>query len=746
MILSKRRAFVTLSVFLLLVFSCVLHYFISEKPVLDYLDKYKDAPVYIKAEITSAESIAVYQSTFYLKVFEINGAKVKKFNLFLTIFDEIGAGRDETGQLLEAYVVFTSLENGRIPDSGVNSFKSQGYYIAADYYVDYDEDEEPPQFKITPANSRSLNYYLESMRNYAGDVFFKNIKPDYHDNITQEAAVAYGIFTGNKNYIDAGVKSDFKKSGIAHVLAVSGLHLSILCGIIFAFLNLIKAHKKITCAVIILCCLFFMAFTGFSVSVIRSGVTLILFYSAFLIGRKSDSFTSLLIAGTFILLLNPYNIFNIGFQLSFFATLGIITVNSLNNKIMRLLRFKFLKITASSFIITIAATVFTLPFIAYNFKMLSLISPVANLVTAPLITAILFLDLCLMLFSFIPVILFVFSMPVYLITKLLLIITNYLGSFKYSYISVESTNGTGFYIFSAVFLVLVILCFLPSKKSVKRIVYTSTILAFLVMSGTLIYPRILFKDSARFAYYSDDRNQNIILFHKDYDYADIIDITHGTLGHVNPVCDIIAQNGALYINSIVLSDYRKRHVRMIKKYLIYSDINKIYIPEPINDYDTEVLNSLYYLSLTAGFELVKYGNVLKLSDDILITIDSFDYDKMKHQAVEIDYRTKKLLYLGIGYKEGYEKFTDIKNKSYDIVFYGSHKHNFRDDDYISDIYGTYAGVLSAYFDADKEKASQKLGPDAVDAYLSESVLFVSGDYNSVIFDVRKDGRIKHYLK
>jgi len=239
------------------------------------------------------------------------------------------------------------------------------------------------------------------------------------------------------------------------------------------------------------------------------------------------------------------------------------------------------------------------------------------------------------------------------------------------------------------------------------------------------------------------------LFQKDYDSVDIIDITHGTQAHVKPTYEIITENGALHINSIILTDYRKRHVQMLKKYMVYSDINKVYIPEPADEYDIEVLNMLYYLSVPDNFELIKYGNSLKL-DNILITVNNFDYNKMKHMTIDMDYNTenthKSLLYLGIGYKEGYEEYMDINNKTYDIVFYGSHKHNFRDDNYKSDIYGSYAGVLSTYLDTNKERTSQKLGSAAIEAYLTKSVLLVSDDYNTVIFDMRKDGGIKHYLK
>jgi len=239
------------------------------------------------------------------------------------------------------------------------------------------------------------------------------------------------------------------------------------------------------------------------------------------------------------------------------------------------------------------------------------------------------------------------------------------------------------------------------------------------------------------------------MFQKEYDYADIIDITYGTQAHVKPTFDIIAENGASHINSIILTHYHKRHVQMIKKYISYSEINKVYIPNPVDDYDIEVLNYLYYLSVSENFELIKYGDSLQLND-VLIAVNKFDYNKMRHMTVDINCKfesvQKNLLYLGIGYREGYAEYTDTGEKNYDIIFYGSHKHNRRDDNYAASLSGSYAGVVSYYFDADKNKATQKLDTTALEAYLGGAMLLKSEDYGKIVFEIKKDGRIKCYLK
>ena len=756
---------------------CLLHYNISEKPVLNYIEKYAGIPVSITAKVKDVKSSSVMTS-FDLQVFEINGEKCGEFNLSLSVF---GTCEAEIDDILETSVIFKNLEDDLTSQTSISYYKSAGYYIAADYYENSgssagsDTSEEAGavyNLKFTPADSHSLTYYFNAIRNYTKDAFFRNIKLDYHDSQTPEAGVVYGAFTGDKSYIDSSVQTDFKRSGISYVLAVAGLQLSILCGIIFSFLKILNIHKKASCVIIILCCLFYIAFTGFSVSVIRAGVMTVLFYAAFMFGRKSDSATSLFIAGAFVVLLNPHNALNTGFQLSFTATLGIVAASNLSEKIqskinsLQIFRFliKIIKMIFSSAAITIAAVVFTLPVTSYAFHTLSLASLPASIAVSPLVTAILFLALIMMLFALIPFfkILTVFGTPMYYISKLLLFFAKFFASFKYSYIAVNSTNADNFYIFALIFLIAVILCFyIASKlavfeenKKIKRaklVLYSSVAVTFIIMSAALIYPRVLFKDSARVAYYSDDKNQDIILFDKDYDSADIIDISDGTLSHVPKTYDILAENGAVNINSIILTHYHKRHIQMIERYLTYSNIKKVYIPKPLTEYDIEVYNSLYYLSIepNSGFELIKYGSSLNLDGNITISPILFDYNKMQHIIVNIAYHSnnsyKNFLYLSLGYKDGFSNYT--YGKSYEVVFYGTHRHNKRDDNYTSDVYGTFAGVLSGYLDGSKNKATQKLDLSTLDEYITGgSVLLKSDDYNSIVFEINRTGDLKYYLK
>ena len=717
---------------------CAAHSYIIEKPVLNYADKI----CFIKAEIKKVHE-GLFFTGFDLQVIEIDGKKFngfKKFNISITVYEIIDA---ETGDIFEGYISFNKLYGEQL-----NINKSQGIFIAAELA----ETELENQINIIRTNSRGFAYYINSLQVHVREAFFKNIKSNYHDRITQEAALTYGVFTGIKSYINSGTINYFRRTGASHVLAVSGLHLSILAGIFAFILKLFNINKKISGIFIILFSLSFAGFAGFTMSAVRAAIMIILFYSAFLLERKSDSITSLLIAGFLIILPNPYHSINIGFQLSFCATFGIVFTQDLNYKINGKIKAKILKIIFSSGFVTLAAVIFTLPVTVYNFQALSLVSIPANFIVSPFITAVLFLALMLSLFSFtnINIILEFLGWVLYHCVRLLINICKFISSFEFAYIAVDSRIIPYFHVLSVIFLFLCVLLILFYKRNkVRKYLYIFTSLVFILLCAVQVYPRIALKNTARFAYYSDYRNQNIVLFHQKYNYADIIDMTHGTGAPVYETYNIIKSNGAVNINSIILTHYHRRHQNMIDRYANYTDIKKVYVPEILNEYDAEVYNSLYFLSQRLGFELLNYGKTLKLGD-ILISRGIFDYNKMLHFSVDINYRHINLLYLGIGYEPGYRENTpDIFDINYDIIFYGSHKHNFRDDDYIGGVRANFAGVLSKYITrGGGEESSTRFEREILDKYIEhDNLYYSSGDfYSHMVFEVDKNGNIKKYFK
>ena len=169
---------------------------------------------------------------------------------------------------------------------------------------------------------------LEDFRDNFSLFIFKRIKNK------SAAAVLSALITGKKELIDKNLRREFSRAGASHILAISGLHLSIVSGLFFYVFNfllsffkpfLIRAWSRKGAAILTLFpLLFYAALSGFSPSTRRAFIMIAVFMFSFVAEKEADSLNSLALAGIIILLVDPGAVFSISFQLSFTAVLFII--------------------------------------------------------------------------------------------------------------------------------------------------------------------------------------------------------------------------------------------------------------------------------------------------------------------------------------------------------------------------------------------------------------------------------------
>lgn len=193
-----------------------------------------------------------------------------------------------------------------------------------------------------------------------------------------------GILIGAKKTLPANITENFNITGTSHIIAVSGFNITIMITALAVLSRFFGRRFSFwfTGAVIIA----FVLITGASASVIRAAVMGFLLLLSFNIGRQYSVAPALFFAGGVMLLINPKILFwDIGFQLSFAATLGIIyfmpELNRATNFWPELKGIKTILLT------TVSATVATLPLVLYNFERLSLSALVVNVLVLPLIPA-----------------------------------------------------------------------------------------------------------------------------------------------------------------------------------------------------------------------------------------------------------------------------------------------------------------------------------------------------------------------
>jgi competence protein ComEC len=201
----------------------------------------------------------------------------------------------------------------------------------------------------------------------------RNIYLRLEENLgKRKAGLIASIAFGYSDYLDSEDKDDMKNFGVIHSISVSGLHVAI----VYGFLRIFMGSN-----VAILATMIYVIFTGSNYSSIRAFLMLACVEGGHLLKRNNNSISALCFSAIFLVIYQPYSIFNISFHLTYLATLGIIMFNKKFNDILYKLNPKL----RESLSLTLSAQVFTLPYLILIFKDFSVNFIIGNLFLVPFV-------------------------------------------------------------------------------------------------------------------------------------------------------------------------------------------------------------------------------------------------------------------------------------------------------------------------------------------------------------------------
>lgn len=244
-------------------------------------------------------------------------------------------------------------------------------------------------------NKNFLQQFLFSTR----DAALRTMQQNIHS--PKELGIAEALLIGYRNDLDKDLVQAYSDTGVVHIIAISGMHIAILYITLVWLFRFFKPSKfkKIIEPIIILAVIWmFTLIAGAAPSISRASVM----FTCILVGQflnKNGNIFNTLAASAFILLVyNPFNLWDVGFQLSYAAVLSIVIffkpINNLlyvQNKSLR----KLWQLTS----VTLAAQIFALPIVIYHFHQLPLMFLIGNLIAVPLSGFILYAELALFCFS-----------------------------------------------------------------------------------------------------------------------------------------------------------------------------------------------------------------------------------------------------------------------------------------------------------------------------------------------------------
>ena len=308
-------------------------YSLDEKNVVGVIDKYKFNGNKLEMEVKGKERIIC---NLYFNTIEEKEEYMKKIKLGQTVYLE--GVMKEPSQNTNKYL-----------------FNYKKYLLSKKIYYTFTIK------KIDINENISMQY---------------KIKNSLIDRIEKlNSPYLYAFILGDTSFIESSIKSTYQSNGISHLLAISGMHITLLFSTIYRLLEKIKRTKFNILFVFIL--LFFYLFlVNFTPSSIRAG----LMFIVLLLFKKMKSYKVLIFIFALLISINPYYVYNIGFLLSFIVSFYILLFNDLikGNYFQKLLMTSLISFIAS------------MPVIIYNYNSINLLSVFLNLIFVPFVTYLVF--------------------------------------------------------------------------------------------------------------------------------------------------------------------------------------------------------------------------------------------------------------------------------------------------------------------------------------------------------------------
>ena len=447
----------------------------------------------------------------------------------------------------------------------------------------------------------------------------------------KEGSLVSSLLLGNRELLAGQVLRDFRRAGIVHMLAISGMHLSLMVVLSEFLLRRLYVPKSVRCILILFIALFYLALTGLSLSTVRAFIMTAFVYMAYVFHGENDPVTSLFFALFLILALLPSSVYDAGMWLSFSATFGILISVELFRPVTKWLYehvqnkrlCRWLNTALSALSVSLAAS-FSVFFPAWIFfDEISLLSVPATLLLSPLVTLILYVAPFFLAISGISSVAALLGNILRDTCKLLLAGASLFAELPDLTVSLQYPFQTVL-IPLATFLLAILILIPLRKKGVLPFCALCVTLAFFVC---LSVHRNVTKDELTASYMRHSDSEMLLLVNNESTV--ICDLSSG--GY-SAVYDAHLQSKNLFsteIDAFVLTHYHNRHMASIRQLSEQTLVRRLFIPFPQTETEYYIMLALLELGEQCGIPVTVYdrGDRLPLDADFALFISEEIYLK-----------------------------------------------------------------------------------------------------------------------
>lgn len=435
------------------------------------------------------------------------------------------------------------------------------------------------------------------------------------------------------------VKESFISSGLSHLLAASGLNVALILSMWLCIVYFINIHYRLKILSGLFIVILYMTMTGFPPSIVRASVMLILILFGKFIYREANGISLIFVAGLLIMIFKPEYIADVGFQLSFLVTLGLIVCipsitglfeNKERNYIKKLKPFnkpvKSLLMIFSpvsivcTILVPLTAQIWAAPLQAFYFNTFSIYSILANIAVVPFIGIVSFLGFISSAFCFIPIvskyIIPILDIILNFAIQIILNVSNYFSSLKNSIIKIPSPDIFQIIMYYAIVIVLFISIKHLFKKKILNylliillLIFSINFIDFNKNIGEVIFfdsgnadncliktkdNKYIMIDTGKFIYPDSSTAKRITLeylYDRNIKEIELLILTHYDADHSGGLIDIIKE---IRVNKLIIPklECSSKNSCKIKEYIEENKINYIlpYSKQRFTYNDVEVIN------------------------------------------------------------------------------------------------------------------------------------------------------------
>ena len=380
--LKKQYKYLKTIIICFVILSCSLIRVQYMERKFDNLYNINCSEVAFEGIIIETKNESQYYTNYIVKVQKVNGnKKYKNTNILLRVKKEKNQRDLRYGDLISGKIILQE------PSIRRN-------------YKGYDYSQYLKTKKIYVIGTTNEIYVMNKKSTLVENMWISKLRITLKNNLrrllpNKSANIAITFLLGDTSLISKEEKKTFSKANLSHILAISGMHVgNVILAMNFIFKRFDKRKGKY---IFIFILIVFSQLTGSSPSITRAVIMSSIMIASKLMYRKSDVLNSISISAFIILNFNPYNILDLGFQLSFLGTLGIVLFESKIVQILKMIHSKNNYVFKSEFLkrlinktytlitVSIAANIMIFPVLAYTYNRVSFIFIISNILVAPIL-------------------------------------------------------------------------------------------------------------------------------------------------------------------------------------------------------------------------------------------------------------------------------------------------------------------------------------------------------------------------